>query len=299
MRIDDRDMNLEKKWNDMMNLSSSQRQGACKVFVIEGLFVVCASVTSPLNVEKNHFEVVLKHRGETMGNKKSRPIALNYSNRTGANMNYSTEVIGDHVSNCIPKALQNELKSECKALIEDKEKLNYRNPRLTNRNKLKCMKIQDLIEPCNPVLESLDNDPYANGIDPYGLIQITMSNANAPKPNSDSIHCYVPTIFQFDEASNSYKIEGEINDLPRQKHLELYKVIEKVFNCMERNISKCVSSYPKKKNVLSSYPFYGTSWPAKQPQSPDVTKRDKYYVVVKMTGLYKMFSLNLHVHATI
>ena len=158
--------------------------------------------------------------------------------------------IGTYCDGLIPKEYKDELISQTQSLIQDKTKLNYRNIDLTNKTSLKNVQIQDLIEPhnYNPVFFNKAKPPKpSNPLQQRSALlseikkkkkvikkrRLTkQSPALIPEPEPLQINPYIPAVFELNEATNSYEIKSEINDLPRYKYPKLYDVIQNIFTKM-------------------------------------------------------------------
>ena len=151
------------------------------------------------------------------------------------------EVIGEYTRDLIPISLKQDLIQEARILMYNRRKLNYRNPELTNKEKVSNVQIQDLIEPCNPYMLN-------HNVNVHSVSEMY----NMQKSNTKDVFTWIPAIFQKDKHSDSYKLISEINDLPKHHHLNLYTIIEKIFNKMVPNINRCLNIYPCTTNNIST-----------------------------------------------
>ena len=183
-------------------------------------------------------------------------ILIHFSNRSGYWMNYWTVAIGEYSNQLIPISLKNQLILQSKKLIQNKDKLNYRDSKLTSTT-IK-FDIQDLIEPCTPSKQRLDTmmnnnksieeQKVKDKIDQvfaamYAGNEIVKKRMELKNKRSE-LPKYTPTIFQLNKSTKLYEIQGEINDLSRIKYPKLYTIIEQVFNLMLPNIHRSLNIYP-------------------------------------------------------
>ena len=240
-------------------------------------------------------------------NNGTNKILVNYSNRTGAWMNYWTIVIGEYADNIIESSLKKQLIEACALLIKDKNKLNYRNPKLTSLDSDSYVQIQDLIEPSTPSKQRLldqqtvDETKSSLNQDLMTGFAISLSSRNTKKSlqksmalnkKRDKLPRFTPTLFAINKTTKSYEIKGEINDLPRFQNVELYTIIEQIFNKMLPNIKRCLSIYPLQSGEHSQSGFgmnkeYESQMKSLHKQLKDQDNaqkfKDSYKVIVKMT----------------
>eukprot|EP01084_Bolivina_argentea_P160682 279768_1 len=194
-----------------------------------------------------------------MGNSKSTlntngapdgQISLQYNRHVGSPTYWGgwPIYIGQYSNSLISNSLQNELKTQCKLLINDKNKLNYRSDDLLNKDTLNNVEIQDIIEPHNLCTLTTTNTPKQNKQNTSG-IPYALGYGNNPMPTED-INAWIPTVFKLNNKTKQFEIISDIVDLPRNNiNKSLYNTIEKIFNKLVPNIQ----------NILKKYPFRGES----------------------------------------
>ena len=221
-------------------------------------------------------------------------IVIDYYECSGSNMNCWHQEIGEYCNHIIPKHLKDELISQCKILIGDKQKMDYRNPDLTNKNTLKNIQIQDIIEPCTPLwpFQDIENERKQDEERENEKVKSDLI--------IDNIYTYIPAVFELNKEKDLYQIKSEINDLSYNHHPKLYSIIQQIFNKMEPMIERCINIYPNK--VEQGNNIFGkinvetmkvTNIVQIENEAGGVMKFDftpdreflfdKYYVIVKMT----------------
>ena len=186
-------------------------------------------------------------------------------------------VIGEHGDKIISKSLKQRLLQECKSLIHNKQKLNYRNIEITNVDSNSYLKIQELIEPSTPSKYGLFYQPL---LSKYYNIYSWRNHKNIPK--------FIPTLFKYNQSIKKYEIKGEINDLPRFQYVELYKTIQEIFNKLVPNINRCLDIYPLESDKCSDNNFLRQTEELESKISKLMTKMKRnityhsYKVIVKM-----------------